>query len=322
MSLPAPQFCSKHRFRRMPAPHRGPLAGLGVLLLVTLLSRPVHAQKVVKFDVPRQGGAFVVKGNPDVLTVLSFPGKVQIAYCMQKPAPLEVEQHTHSITVRPRPGTRYASVNVLTDAFPVAILFEVVDRPEDAALQVEFRDLDLDRAFESRVQLEVERRMRGREKALEKREAALEAKEERFQQVVREEGSLHVAQQLLARHRAQRITRAERTHAAVFRVSKVVWIGDDAYVFFSVQNRGAQRHEIRAVTLRAGAAERAGPLAFSPSAAPGDSDAVAIIMPREEEHGVLVIWDAHKWRGELVTLALTTGAEPREEVFLTFTLPD
>ena len=302
MSHLAQPSCSNRRLGRGPVRYLSPVGSLGVLVLLALLQRQVHAQTLLKFDVPRQGGAYTVKVHPDVLTVLYFQGKVQMAYCLQNPAPLEVEQHTHSVTVRPLPGTQHGSVNVQTNAFPVGILFELVDRPEDAALQVEFRDRDLDREFEARVQLEVERRMLERERALEKREAALQVSKARFSQIVADTAVQRVADGIRTHHGVVALDEGARKEHVVLRVERVVWLGADAYVFFSLENRRPTAYRLGDLTLRVGAQERTGAVSFPDRENAARRGIVGIVPAHDTQAGVVVLRDAAGWLGEMVSL--------------------
>lgn len=290
-----------HRSPRSPDEFRTPgltrVLGLGLLLLLAL-PRLVLAESLVSFDVPRQGGAYTVKVHPDVITVLHFPAQVEVAYCIQDPAPALVERHPRVVTIHPGRRMQHASVNVVTTAFPVALLAEVVERPEDAHLMVQFRDRDLERELETRVRLEVERQMLPREAALDRARAALEAERARFHEEVDEAALRRVADGIRARHRVVNVEAWTRKQHAVLRVERAVWVGADAYIVFSIQNRASTAFGLRSVTVHAGGQERPGLVSF-PETEPG---LAGTVPPRERATGVIVLHRAARWAGELISV--------------------
>lgn len=302
---PDPRSWSSHRQRPSVAAHRRCARGSFVAICMLLLS--LHggsgwAAPIAKFDVPRQGGAYVVKVHPDVLTAFYFPADIIAAYCIQQPAPMVVKQHAQSVTVQPLPGMTHASVNVSTKRFRVGILLEVVDRPEDATLQAEFRDLDLAREFESRVQLEVDRRMLHREDALKRDRAELTQQKTSHDQIVEDTAVQRVADGIRTHHRILGVTGQARKAFVVLRVVRVVWLGPDAYVVFSIQNRRTSPYRLGAVALQVDAQERTGAVSF-----PGGQDAaqrgiVGIVPAKDQQTGVVVLRDAARWVGETVAV--------------------
>lgn len=292
-----------HRSPRSHGESRPPgLAGSLGLLLLLVLPRLAHAESLVTFDVPRQGGAYTVKVHPDVITVLHFPAQVEVAYCIQDPAPALVERHPRVVTIHPGRRMQHASVNVVTAAFPVAVLAEVVERPEDAHLMVQFRDRDLERELESRVRLEVERQMLPREAALARARAALEAERARFRDVVDQAALRRMADGIRARHRVVTVDAWARKQHAILRAERTVWVGADAFVVFSIQNRASAALGLRRVTVHAGGQEHAGMVSF-PGAKPDAARGLAgTVAPRERATGVIVLRDAARWAGELVSV--------------------
>lgn len=290
-----------HRFPREQRAHA--LAGcLFVLFLVALWPDRARAGHLVTFDVPRQGAAYTIKVHPDLITVLHFPAEVEVAYCIQKPAPALVEQHPRAVAIQMKPGVQHASVNVVTTAFPVAILAEVVERPEDAHLMVQFRDVDLEREFESRVRLEVERQMLHREAALEKERGQLEHDRLRFHDVVDDAVLARVAQGVRAQHRITGVDERTRQGHAVLRVERVVWIGRNGYIVFSLQNRAVRPYRLEAVTLHVAGSEQPSVVSF-PDGEHAAGRGIAGVVPTRVQHtGVVVLRDAERWIGETVSV--------------------
>jgi hypothetical protein len=290
-----------HRFPGEQRTH-GLAGSLLVLLLVALWPSRARAEHLVTFDVPRQGAAYTIKVHPDLITVLHFPAEVEIAYCIQKPAPALVERHPRAVAIQMKPGVQHASVNVVTRAFPVAVLAEVVERPEDAHLMVQFRDVDLEREFESRVRLEVERQMLHQEAALEKERGQLEQDRLRFHDVVDEAVLARVAQGIRVQHRVTHVDERTRRGHAVLRVERVVWIGRNAYLVFSLQNRAVRPYRLEAVTLYVAGSEQASVVSF-PDGERAVGRGIAGVVPARAQHtGVVVLRDAERWIGETVSV--------------------
>lgn len=293
-----------HQLRRFPSEHRiHRVAGsLLVMLLAVLWSSGVRAEQLVTFDVPRQGAAYTIKVHPDLITVLHFPAEVEIAYCIQKPAPAMVERHPRAVAIQMKPGVQHASVNVVTRAFPVAVLAEVVDRPEDAHLMVQFRDVDLDREFESRVRLEVERQMLHREATLERERAQLEQERTRFHDVVDDAALRIVADGIRVQHRVSDVDQRTRKDHAVLRVERTVWVGRNAFVVFSLQNRAARPYRLEALTLHVASSERSSIVSFPDGKRAAARGIIGIVPARGQHTGVAVLRDAENWIGETVSV--------------------
>lgn len=295
MLHPLPRFHSEHGARCWTG-------SLLVVLLAALWPGSARAEHLVTFDVPRQGAAYTIKVHPDLITVLHFPAEVDVAYCIQKPAPALVERHPRAVSIQMKPGVQHASVNVVTRAFPVAVLAEVVERPEDAHLMVQFRDVDLDREFEGRVRLEVERQMLHREAALERERARLDQDRGRFDEVVDDVALRRMADGIRVQHRVTQVDERTRKGHAVLRVERTLWIGRNAYIVFSLQNRAARPYRIEAVTLHAAGSERSGIVSF-PDGKPAAERGILGTVPARSQHtGVVVLRDAERWRGETVAV--------------------
>ncbi len=116
------------------------------------------AARSLTIDVPPEGGAYTIDVHPQVLTVLHFPAEVRVAYCLDGPGHAEITHHQHSVTVRPDRRARHAGINVTTASNHVGVLLRVVDKPEDAVLQVHFRDQDVAAEIERRVSAAIEQR--------------------------------------------------------------------------------------------------------------------------------------------------------------------
>lgn len=283
--------------------HAGPEPGAGVT-----------AMRII--DVPPHGGAYTIDVHPDVLTVLDFPARIERAYSMQQPPAMVMDKHDRAVTVMPLPNVDYANVVIETGAFPVSVLLRVVARPEDATAQVHFRPLQLEQEIDRRAEIEVQRRWADARAELEREraeiargKAELAAKEARRLALVREAALQTVADGLRARHRMVPVSSGARHEHVALRVHRVDWIGDDAFVVFTVENRGRGSCLLDDVRLRVTGLERPTTVSFPAPAVPEATEergVLGVVLPGERERGVAVLRNAALWVGETVTLQVWT----------------
>jgi hypothetical protein len=264
---------------------------------------------MLTIDVPPHGGAYTVDVHPDVLTVLDFPARVERAYSMQQPPAMVMEKHERAVTVMPLPHVQYANVVIETGAFPVSILLRVVARPEDATAQVHFRPLQFEQEVDRRAAIEIERRWADARAELEREradiargKAELAAKEARRLALVRETALQTVADGLRARHRMVPVSSGARHEHVSLRVHRVDWIGDDAFVVFTVENRRRGSFLLDDVRLRVSGLERPTVVSFPAPELTEERGAIGVVLPGDRERGVAVLSNAARWVGETVAL--------------------
>jgi hypothetical protein len=298
---------------------------LGVLAVLVLAPRPGRADPAPDpdpgtepgpdpmrtIDVPPHGGAYTIDVHPQVLTVLGFPARIERAYSMQQPPAMVMERHERAVTVMPLPHVDYANVVIETGAFPVSVLLRVVARPEDATAQVQFRALQLEQEIDRRAEIELQRRWadaraelaRERDEIARERDA-LAAKEARRLALVREAALQIVADGLRARHRMVPVSSGARRQHVALRVHRVDWIGDDAFIVFSVENRRRGSCLLDDVRLRVSGLERPTVVSFPAPEAIEERGVLGVVLPGDRERGVAVLRHGTRWLGETVTLQM------------------
>jgi Protein of unknown function (DUF2381) len=290
---------------------------LVVLGMVALAPRAGHANPdpgagpiaMRIIDVPPHGGAYTIDVHPDVLTVLDFPARIERAYSMQQPPAMVMEKHERAVTIMPLPHVDYANVVIETGAFPVSILLRVVARPEDATAQVHFRPFQFEQEIHRRAAIEIERRWANARAELEREradiargKAELAAKDARRLALVRETALQTVADGLRARHRMVPMSSGARQQHVALRVHRVDWIGDDAFVVFTVENRNRASWLLDDVRLRVSGLERPTVISFPAPGATEERGAIGVVLPGDRERGVAVLRNAALWVGEPVAL--------------------
>lgn len=208
------------------------------------------AARSLTIDVPPEGGAYTIDVHPKILTVLHFPAEVRVAYCLDGPGYAEITHHQYSVTVRPDRRARHAGINVTTASNHVGVLLRVVEKPEDAVLQVHFRDLDVAAEIERRVSAAIEQRRAELEAALAARAKRLDDQERQFEELVRIRGGQRLTDALHLRFGAREVTHTVRRDNAVLRMSQAVRIGDDVHVFVSLENRRGTPLRIEMVSIQ------------------------------------------------------------------------
>ena len=188
------------------------------------------------FDVPPEGGAYTIDVHPQILTVLHFPSEVRVAYCINGPEHAAITHHQYSVTVRPDRRARHAGVNVTTATNHVGVLLRVVENPEDAVLQVHFRDQDVAAEIERRVDEGIARRRAELEAALSAREQRVAERERRVDESVRRAALQQTADGLRQRFRVFEVRHTARRDDAILRMHRAVRIGDDVHMFRSLEN--------------------------------------------------------------------------------------
>jgi hypothetical protein len=294
---------------------------LAAMALLLGMASTARAAQAVKIDVPRQGGAYTVDVHPDVLTVMFFQSDIVIAYSVQDPPDVVVKQHGQSLTVQPKPGVKHGSINIKTKAFTVGVLLRVVERAENAAIQVEFRDRDLERDIAARVDLEVQKRMLALQGELDRGREALERDREALQALVREKAAHRIADGLRQRHRVLKIERGARNEHAILRVDRVVWVGPDAYFLFSIENRRAHFYKLALVQLQVEGESVAEAISFPESKAAAQQGLFGFVAPRTRSQGVALLPDAHLWKGKTVALTALDGQTRQQPLTVTVSLP-
>ncbi|HWN67717.1 MAG TPA: hypothetical protein VNM90_08750, partial [Haliangium sp.] len=132
--------------------------------------------------------------------------------------------------------------------------------------------------------------------------AELAAKEARRLALVRETALQTVADGLRVRHRMVPVSSGARQQHVSLRIHRVDWIGDDAFVVFTVENRRPGSFLLDDVRLRVSGLERPTVVSFAAPEATDERGAIGVVLPGDRERGVAVLTNAARWVGETVAL--------------------
>lgn len=240
-----------------------------MLLLLALATESAHAKEPAappatgaarEFVVEGQGGAFEVVVSPTYVTTFYLPEEVTQA--------LASDQKNFSITIRKntvalRPVTNKkgltANLNIDTANLHLSVILKIGSDQEAVSLVIFTRAEDKIE-FEKRVADEVEKRV-----------APMRAEYERKQQAFEAEVTARATQEISSRmlqqlkeHDLDAIARTDDN--VIVRVTRVVHLGDDVYLHFTIQNRGDAAYRVKSVAALKGRDEIAGRVTFEPRA--------------------------------------------------------
>ncbi len=267
---------------------------------------PTEGLPAAEFLVPPGGGAYEVPVKIGEVCILTFPGEVTHSAVRSLPT-FEVNPwNKDALAVRALPGATSATlaVSTLSGAIKVNVTLRVGQEGERTWELVTFRAVTAEEAYEAKVAAEVSERAAPRLAALETERQALEreiaAKRERL---IVERAQTHSASKKLrglARSADQQV---------VLRVERSFFLGDDAYLPFVIDNRGAAPFAVaqaRVVADKAPAFVQAAVLHTSkPERGLGAVPAKASVK------GVVVVRDAAKLRGTGLSLTISEVGERR-----------
>ncbi len=277
---------------------------LTIIALVALAGRagPAAAQgsgqaRTILVD---EGGSYEVPVHPDFVTVFYLPDKVVKALASDTVAYEVKPIASTTIAIRPlRADARPANLSLATDTLHVSIILRIAASREEALTQVTFKRAD--------VEAEVRRRI---DEGVAARTAELEARIGAMQKAMDAElpalADGLVASRLLVRYDARKLTAIERNDQnVVVEVGRVVYVGDDAYLMFALQNRDRGPYRVASVTVLDGAADRAGVVRFVGDATEAARDGVlGVVRAGGRGVGVVMVRRAATVTGRSLTLVV------------------
>ncbi len=279
------------------------LAGIALIAALALDVRPAAAQsssqaRTILVD---EGGSYEIPVHPDFVTVLYLPDKV-IKALASDTVGYEVKPiATTTIAIRPlRADAKPANLSLATDTIHVSIILRIAASRDEALTQVTFKRAD--------VEAEVARRIDERVKA---RTAELEARIGEMQKTMDAElprvADGLVAARLLARYDARAVGAIERNDQnVVVEVKRAVYVGDDAYLMFSIQNRDRAPYRLATAVVLDGASDRAGVVRFVGDATEAARDGVVgVVRAGGRGDGVVMVRRSAELTGRSLTLVVT-----------------
>jgi hypothetical protein len=266
------------------------------------------------YEVSGEGGAFEVPVHRGYVTLLHFPDKVVRAFASnQEDFDVYPYKDRDVVTVRARTDRQVdGNIVVITESIRVSLHVYTAGKRE-ALFQVFFRHKDREDERRAQVAREVDRRVAAAEKAFAASRAALIAG-------ARRRAEAELAASLLKRIEERPLRVADRNDQnVVVRVQRVLWIGDDAYLFFEVQNRDLSIY--RPSTLGVTAGERMVGTAVRFAGEQAAELGEAAVPAGERRAGVVALPGAEKLRGRMLTMTVAEAGGARRVTVSDIRLP-
>lgn len=232
-----------------------------------------------------EGGAYDVAVHPDFVTVLYLPDRITKALASD-PAGYEVKSiGATSVAIRPlRADAKPASLAIATESIKVSVVLSIAKDRGRALTQVTFKRAD--------VEAELARRIAA---AVAERTAALEAEVAAARRALDAELPARVdaaiAQRVLRRRELRELDAIERNDANVIvRVTSALYLGDDVFLGFEIQNRDDAPYRVAAVGVLDGTAVKSGLAQLTSTAAETAGRGVlGVVAPGGRARGVVVV---------------------------------
>lgn len=271
-----------------------------------------------EFLVAPGGGAFDVPVRIEEICILTFPDELTMS-AIKSSEMFEVNAwNKDSVAVRALPKATTATLAIVTKsgAVKVNVTLRVVGRDVDAFTLVRFRAVSAEEALEARVAAEVAKRIAPMQAKLD--EVAKKLEETIVTRSTRavQDASLVRADTLsLGAH-------GRNDQHVVAHVERALLLGDDAFLFFEVENRSPAPYRlVRAQVLAGGVVVSQDPRLRA--AAPDKDPAVlGVVRAGASVRGVVTLRGISKLRKKSLTLALAdVGGKGAFEVTRGISLP-
>jgi len=256
---------------------------------------PPSQSKTILVD---EGGSYDVAVHPDYVTVIYVPDKITKAVASD-PQSYEVKSlGATSLAIRPlKANAKAANLAIATESIKVSVVLSIAPRREKALTQVTFKRAD--------VEAEVQRRI---DEAVAAKTAALEEKVAEMKRTMDADlpkvAEKLIAQRVLVRRELRGLNAIERNNDNVIvRVTDALYLGDDAYVIFEIQNRDRSPYRLANVRVLDAGIDKAGSVQFTSTAAETAGEGViGVVGPGSRGTGVVVLRGSAALVGHKLTL--------------------
>jgi hypothetical protein len=263
-----------------------------------------------------EGGSYQVPVHPDYVTVCYFPDKITKAVASDDKSYEVKALGSTSLAIRPlKASAKPANLAIATESLKVSVVLSIAEARGDALTQVTFKRADV----EAEIQQRIDDAVAERTAELEARVAAMKREmDAELPRVV----EAAIAQRVLARRELRKLDAIERNDDNVIvRVRQALYLGDDAYLVFELQNRDRSPYRLASVQVLADGRDKAGSVQFTSGAAEAAGDGViGVVAPRSRGSGVVVVRGVAELIGEELTFEVAQaggrGKVTVEEVVL------
>jgi Protein of unknown function (DUF2381) len=272
-----------------------------------------------EFLVAPGGSAFEVPVHAGAVCILSFPGEKMESSALTSSADFEImpwgderSPDRDRVAVRATRKAEPATIALATKSglIKINLTFRVVPENEDALIFVRFKAVTAEEAFQAKLDSELAKR-------LAPIQAELAAVKKTVDAEIRKRADQQIAERLLKRNEVTSLRSYERNNDSVIgRVERALLLGEDGYLFFSVQNRGDTPFRLAAVRVFAGGKAVNGPASLLSTAIAKDPTLIGVVAAGATARGVVVVHSADGVLTKALTVELA-GPNERGTIKLT-----
>jgi hypothetical protein len=242
----------------------------------------VSQSKTILVD---EGGSYDVPVHPDYVTVCYFPDEITKAVASD-PKSYEIKSlGSTSLAIRPlKKDAKPANLAVATESIKVSVVLSIAKDRGDALTQVTFKRADVEAELRARIDDAVAERTAELEAQVAEMKRTMDAELPKVAETI-------IAQRVLARRELRKLDAIERNDDnVILRVQQAMYIGEDAYLVFEIQNRDRSPYRLASVKVLDGTDDKAGIVQFTSGAAEAISEGViGVVGPRSRGTGVVVV---------------------------------
>ena len=258
--------------------------------------------------VPPQGGAFEIPIHAGAVCILSFPEKMS-SKALVSTLDYEIKAWgddgvaVRAIKDNAKPAT--LALATVSGAIKVNVTIRVVSTKQSALTLVRFKAASADEAFKAAVESEVK-------KQTDVMAAELATAKADVDKRIRDRADAEMARRLLKRLEVNKLsTHARNDDNVIVHVQRAVFLGEDAYLVFQIENRSGAAYRLASVDVTApGGKSHAGPARLASGAVDTDDSVIGVVAAGTRAEAVVVLRQVDEVLGK--SLALTvSGPEGR-----------
>jgi hypothetical protein len=256
---------------------------------------PAPAKGEAEFLVAPGGSAFEVPVHAGAVCILSFPGEKLESSALTSSVDFEImpwgderSPDRDRVAVRAMRKAAPATIALATKSGQIKInlTLRVVPDSENALILVRFRAVTAEEAFQAKLEAELTKRVAPLQ-------AELEAAKKTVDAEIRARADQLIAERLLKRNELTSLRAAERNNDSVIgRVERAILLGEDGYLFFTIQNRSDTPFRLAEVRVLTDGKAVNGPASLLSSAVTKDPSVVGVVAPGSTARGVVVVRSA------------------------------
>lgn len=277
-------------------------AAVGLTAGFAVAAPTAHAQgsqaQVILVD---EGGSYEVLVHPDFVTVVYLPDKIEKALASDTQSYEVKPIGSTSLAIRPlKADAKPANLALSTASLKVSVVLKMAPTREHAMTQVTFKRADVEAELERRIAEKVKERTA----ALEAKVAAMQAQMDA--ELPKLADGL-IAARILQRRELRTLNAIERNDDnVVVETTHVLYLGDDAFIVFDIENRNKAPYRLAKVAMQDGTRDAAGVVRFTSDAAEtAGAGVIGVVRPGGHGKGVVVVRRAADLVGKPLTLVVT-----------------